>query len=241
VVYLAANSTLFRSEDKGISWVNVSSGFPVAIIKGLVADRLSSKEAIYAAYNLGVYYKDKSQTSWTSFASGLPIIAGITELYAYNDSSNALLRISTYGRGVWETKMLGAPNNLPTNISQFYTLDTNTQQINNELILGNEINSSLKSDLQTSLLNQITIYPNPSHTGNFHLKATNLKDKKLSYQIIDNKGNFMQADTKGIIDDELYSTTINTLLQSGLYHIQIKVDEQIATKTLEILSIPQAK
>jgi photosystem II stability/assembly factor-like uncharacterized protein len=115
IVFLSTNSTLYRSADKGVTWTNVSSGFPASTIKGLVSDFSSTKEAIYAAYSLGVYYRDNTKTSWASYANGLPIVANISELYAYNDATNPLIRVSTYGRGVWEAKMNSTINNtLPT-------------------------------------------------------------------------------------------------------------------------------
>jgi photosystem II stability/assembly factor-like uncharacterized protein len=241
IVYLSTNSTIFRSADKGNSWINVSSGFPASIIKGLVADQSSDKEAIYAAYTLGVYYKDKSQTNWTSYAAGLPIIAGITELYAYNDPSNALLRISTYGRGVWETKMIGAPLATPKQTNQITITDTIDIQTTNASILGTETNHNVEDQATEAHSTQISIYPNPSLSGNFNLKVINLKDKKLSYQITDNLGNVIQEDTKGVIDDKHYHTIIHTSLYAGIYYLRIKIEEQIISKKIEILSIPHAK
>ncbi|MEY3417248.1 MAG: hypothetical protein RL060_1360 [Bacteroidota bacterium] len=112
IVYIATNSYLYRSTDKGLTWTNVSAGFPTSTIKGLVADKNSSIEAIYAAYNLGVYYKDNTKSTWASYANGLPIIANISELYGFNDATSGLIRVSTYGRGVWEAKMKQLSSNV---------------------------------------------------------------------------------------------------------------------------------
>ncbi len=127
VVYASANTKIYRSVDKGTNWADVTTGFPNANINGLVADRFSpNNESIYASYANGVYYRDNTKTSWSNYSQGLPIICDITDLFYYNDATKqGQLRVSFYGRGMWETPMVGLNNNItislttPTNGSSY--------------------------------------------------------------------------------------------------------------------------
>jgi hypothetical protein len=45
-------------------------------------------------------------SSWISYNEGLPAIANITDFMFYDDGPlNSVLRVATYGRGVWETPL----------------------------------------------------------------------------------------------------------------------------------------
>jgi photosystem II stability/assembly factor-like uncharacterized protein len=117
VVYAAAGNKIYRSDDKGVTWT-VTSGFPASNVNGLVADRFSTTEAIYASYNLGVYYKDNTKSSWVNYGNGLPIISDLTDLMIYNNASNqGLLRVSYYGRGMWESPLVSTYNNIAVNLT----------------------------------------------------------------------------------------------------------------------------
>ncbi|MEY3450310.1 MAG: hypothetical protein RL711_135, partial [Bacteroidota bacterium] len=117
IVYAAAYNKIYRSSDKGASWT-VTTGFPSASVNGLVADRFSTTEAIYASYNLGVYYKDNTLSSWVNYSQGLPIISDLTDLMIYNNASNqGLLRVSYYGRGMWESPLVSTYNNIAVSLT----------------------------------------------------------------------------------------------------------------------------
>ena len=49
----------------------------------------------------GVYETTDGGTSWHLYGSGLPVVV-VSDLYMPTDGS--YLRVSTYGRGVWETR-----------------------------------------------------------------------------------------------------------------------------------------
>jgi photosystem II stability/assembly factor-like uncharacterized protein len=125
VVYAAAYNKIYRSGDKGLNWT-LTTGFPSAVVKGLVHDRFSPTEAMYACYNLGVYYNDNTLNNWTNYSQGLPIISDITDLMLYNNAQNqGLLRVSYYGRGMWESPLVSTYQNItvtltsPTNGATF--------------------------------------------------------------------------------------------------------------------------
>src|SRR5204863_8178738 len=71
----------------------------------VIADEYySGNELVFIASNNAVYYKTGIATSWTIYSTNLPSRTSIVDMSIFNDSTaNTLLRVCTYGRGVWET------------------------------------------------------------------------------------------------------------------------------------------
>lgn len=93
---------VIRSVDGGASWSNASSGLPaVPTTKLIVSPRDSSGNTVYAGTWLGVYETIDGGVSWHLYGTGLPMVV-VSDLYMPSDGS--YLRVSTYGRGVWETR-----------------------------------------------------------------------------------------------------------------------------------------
>jgi hypothetical protein len=106
IIYVSRGSKVYRSANKGAAWTDISSGLPSANIIDLLHDEYSSNESFYLATATGVYYRNSTMTSWQSFSNGLPTVARISNLRLYNDgTSNSVLRVSFYGRGVWESPL----------------------------------------------------------------------------------------------------------------------------------------
>jgi PKD repeat protein len=104
VVYMSCNSTVYKSFNKGVTWVNITGALPAVNITKIIADRYSTNGRIFLAQATKVWYKD-STTPWT-LITGLPTVARISDLMIYNDSTAAsILRVSTYGRGIWEVNI----------------------------------------------------------------------------------------------------------------------------------------
>jgi len=61
-----------------------------------------SRKTIFAATDLGVYRTTDGGAHWSLLGSHLPQVR-VTDLYISPDGS--LLRIATYGRGVWEISL----------------------------------------------------------------------------------------------------------------------------------------
>jgi photosystem II stability/assembly factor-like uncharacterized protein len=73
----------------------------VPVTKLIVSPRDSSGNTVYAGTWLGVYETTDGGTSWHLYGSGLPVVT-VSDLYMPTDGS--YLRVSTYGRGVWENR-----------------------------------------------------------------------------------------------------------------------------------------
>jgi photosystem II stability/assembly factor-like uncharacterized protein len=107
VVYVTCGPKVYRSSDKGASWTNITGSLPAVNIIKIYHDPYSTDESMYVGLATGVYYRNNTMTNWTNFSNGLPTIANITDFMLFHDgTSNNVLRVSYYGRGVWESPLM---------------------------------------------------------------------------------------------------------------------------------------
>lgn len=97
---------VIKSTDGGNTWAHANGTgtniLPaVPINKLIVSTRDPSGQTVYAATWIGVYETTDGGTNWRLFGSGLPTV-NVSDLYMPPDGS--YLRVSTYGRGVWEIR-----------------------------------------------------------------------------------------------------------------------------------------
>ncbi|MDF2188399.1 discoidin domain-containing protein [Paraflavitalea sp. CAU 1676] len=103
IVYATAGAKIYRSTNKGVSWTDVSAALPSVNIIDLQHDKFSTNESIYIATAKSVQYRNSTTGTWQNISAGLPSIANITNLRLFNTTANnSVLRVSFYGRGVWE-------------------------------------------------------------------------------------------------------------------------------------------
>ncbi len=123
VVYVTCNTKVYRSIDNGANWTNITYNLPsVNHVRVLADEYYSSNELVFIASNNAVYYKTMNAASWTIYNTNLPSRTSIVDMSIYNDSTaNTLLRVATYGRGVWETPI----TNLHTISANFAADNTN--------------------------------------------------------------------------------------------------------------------
>jgi photosystem II stability/assembly factor-like uncharacterized protein len=106
IIYLTCGDRVYRSVNKAVDWLDISGTLSSGNILNLIHDPYKSDESFYLATPFGVYYRNNSMTDWTSFSTGLPLIAKITDLFGYFDgTSNSVIRVSFFGRGVWESDL----------------------------------------------------------------------------------------------------------------------------------------
>jgi PKD repeat protein len=107
IVYITLGNGVYKSADKGFSWMNITGNLP-AVSKNTIVYYRNAPEGLYVGTDAGVYYKDLTTTGWLPFSQGLPVNGRITELDIYydNDSvSQDAIRASTYGRGLWSSDL----------------------------------------------------------------------------------------------------------------------------------------
>ena len=98
----SAGPRVIKSTDGGTTWASAGVGLPnVPITKVIVSPRDPSGRTLYAGTWIGVYATSDGGATWSLFGRRLPIV-NVSDLYMPPDGG--YLRISTYGRGVWEMK-----------------------------------------------------------------------------------------------------------------------------------------
>ncbi|HTX87893.1 MAG TPA: BACON domain-containing carbohydrate-binding protein [Bacteroidales bacterium] len=116
IVYATRSNHVFKSTDKGMTWTDISGSLPNVTINTIVYDK-NSNEGLYIGNRTGVYYKDAMMSDWVAFNSGLPAV-DVRELEIYYDPANPgnnRLKAATYGRGLWQSDMMGALSVFPSN------------------------------------------------------------------------------------------------------------------------------
>ena len=97
-----------KSANAGSTWSRADTGLPdVPVTKLAVDPGDATGNTVYAATWLGVYRTTNGGTSWSVFGSGLPQ-GRATDIWVAPDSSS--IRVSTWGRGVWEIAVPAAPS-----------------------------------------------------------------------------------------------------------------------------------
>jgi len=107
IVYMTKGSAVYKSEDLGDSWTDITGNLPQIPVNDIAYDR-SSDEGLYVGTDAGVYYKDASMEEWALFGLELPASVEVSELEIFYDRSKraeCLIRASTYGRGMWEIQL----------------------------------------------------------------------------------------------------------------------------------------
>ncbi len=131
VVYISCNNKIYRSVTKGSTWSNVTLNLPNTNIKKIVYDVYSTDESIYALVGNAVWYKNNTMSNWVNYTFGLPTIAQSRDLMIFNNGTpNAVLRLSFFGRGIWETPLYSTPICQPSDSSFATNITMNSASLN---------------------------------------------------------------------------------------------------------------
>lgn len=94
---------IYRSTDLGATWKNISSNLPDIPHSDLFIDPENS-DHYYTANDFGVYASFNRGLSWKRFCDGIPFVVANDLDYFYH-GGDRLLRVATYGRGVYELNL----------------------------------------------------------------------------------------------------------------------------------------
>jgi len=94
-------SHVFKTEDNGLSWLDISEGLPEAPVNDLIVWPDVVKRLIVAT-DVGVFYKDDGYDGWYQLADGLPLVP-ITDLAL--DWSSGTIAAATFGRSMYSLSL----------------------------------------------------------------------------------------------------------------------------------------
>ncbi|HTD24824.1 MAG TPA: hypothetical protein VK738_19380, partial [Terriglobales bacterium] len=128
-----------KSINGGSTWTAASNGLPDASVSKLQIDPSDNTgNTVYAGTFVGVYQTTDGGASWHKFGAGLPNVH-VTDIFMPPNGS--FIRISTYGRGVWEINPLvrtithfsvTAPGSV--NAGSAFSVTVTAQDINNSTV-----------------------------------------------------------------------------------------------------------
>ena len=106
--------TVYRTQNGGSTWTDISSNLPYAPASSLAIDPQSAN-TVYVATDLGVFFTPQvsscgttSSNCWSPFGTGLPAAPAVALSAAPASASAHVLVAATYGRGIWQTPLFTA-------------------------------------------------------------------------------------------------------------------------------------
>jgi photosystem II stability/assembly factor-like uncharacterized protein len=97
---------VYKTINGGDSWNNISLNLPNLPVNTIVHDKTSDENLVYIGMDRGVWYTADSLNEWKLFADFLPNVI-VSELAIQYSTSK--IYAATFGRGVWESNLLGTP------------------------------------------------------------------------------------------------------------------------------------
>ena len=104
----ADGKKVFRSDDMGATWTNISGNLPNIPANTIVYEKTTDNvsNALYIGTDIGVFYTNDSlqatTTPWIAFNDGMPNVI-VNELEIQYTAGK--IRAATYGRGFWESDL----------------------------------------------------------------------------------------------------------------------------------------
>lgn len=96
----ATRSHLWKSTNGGASFTAIDGGgLPAGVPVNAIKNDPADSQHLFAGTHLGMYESRDGGATWARFGSGLPLV-NVYDFYLSPDGS--LMRIATYGRGVWQ-------------------------------------------------------------------------------------------------------------------------------------------
>src|SRR5262249_5238250 len=93
---------MYKTTDAGVSWVSrTAGGLPSFILSQLRVDPFHNR-SLYCGSLFGLYRSTDDGESWFKFGHGLPN-TWVSDVRFFDDG--VTIRVATFGRGIWETRL----------------------------------------------------------------------------------------------------------------------------------------
>jgi photosystem II stability/assembly factor-like uncharacterized protein len=97
---LFASQKVYKTTNRGVSWINISGNLPNVPAGDLVVN-YSNENILYLGTEMGCYKSTDAGGSWFRWNDGMPEAAIVTEMKSYIINNNFYVAACTYGRGIW--------------------------------------------------------------------------------------------------------------------------------------------
>jgi photosystem II stability/assembly factor-like uncharacterized protein len=92
---------VFRTDNGGSSWVNVSGNLPDAPVNDIVLDP-RNPAVLYVGTDVGVFTSSNGGTTWTVVGTGLPAVP-VADIDVTTSGATTVLTAATYGLSMYRT------------------------------------------------------------------------------------------------------------------------------------------
>jgi hypothetical protein len=161
--FLGSGTHIWKTTNAGGSWSafgSTANGLPDAPVNTLLVD--PEAHMIYAGTDVGVFASSTGSVAWGEVGMGsgyLPSVP-VSAIRLFNAGGTKKLRVSTYGRGIWEYALATAPDftNVISNTSQT-VFGTQTAAFNGNLTALNGYMSAVNLSCAGTVPAECTLSP----------------------------------------------------------------------------------
>ncbi|MGB0404141.1 MAG: T9SS type A sorting domain-containing protein [Salibacteraceae bacterium] len=124
LIYIISGNDVYASSDGGNSFKSMSQNLPDVPVHVLKVDTINGN--LYAGSDAGVFCLVSGDTTWQSFSAGLGGSARVRDLDIYyhpSDHNQSKLKAATYGRGLWESDLIGATGVAPQKLNAYLSVE----------------------------------------------------------------------------------------------------------------------
>ncbi len=100
-------TNVYYSEDGGLTWENISGSLPDFPSHQIIYQEGHPDNCLYVATEVGIFYRDDTYSDWVPFMTDLPNVF-VSDVEIIPNTN--IIRISTFGRGVWENQVVKSIN-----------------------------------------------------------------------------------------------------------------------------------
>ena len=172
-----AGNKIFKTTDRGITWINISGNMPDVPIADLVIYPYNPS-LIYAATEEGGFKTIDGGVNWVRWNNGLPESVFMTEMKGIDSvatNGKYYVRCSTFGRGIWQREISGDDiTGIQSNSYQIMNLSIPFYNLQEETITFDYFVPEL-SNVKISIFDMFgreieTIANNLMQHGDYHVK-----------------------------------------------------------------------